>query len=95
MDTYNKVRNLISSQFTAVVAVVISFGGLSWPRGCATMENKKKYIDGFNVPITEGDVTTKWTEGVDAVYVFEGSEQLDRLYSKEHMQFLCALKGLA
>ena len=43
---------------------------------------------------TTGDlIQVPWTEGMDALYVFEGAEQLEKLYDKEHLYFLSTLKA--
>jgi hypothetical protein len=86
-----------------VVAVVLAYSGVAWPKGCTNKKQRADWIGKVNVGInplmpngTYGkSIDVPWTEGVDAVYIFEGEEELSKLYDEEHLHFLSQLKGAA
>jgi len=82
-DLYVRTRLAIFNNFKYVVAVILAYGGLAWPQGCKSVEQKRKFITEFTVPIDGavagtlgiGDITVKpsaaWTQGLDAIYIFK------------------------
>jgi hypothetical protein len=102
IEIYEKSRSLIQSRFKGVVGVVLAYGGLAWPQKIRTPADRTAWINNMEVPYQEimsngmagSSVNRPWTEGVNALYVFEGSEELKKLYDDEHLDFLATLKGI-
>lgn len=103
MELNQRARYAIQNKFKCVVGVILAYGGFSWPRGCTTPEQRFTFIKDVKVRYEAVNpngtaapaIHLSWTEGVDALYVFEGSEQLEKLYDDEHLHFLSTLKGTA
>jgi hypothetical protein len=91
---------VIQSKFKAVVGMVLSYAGLAWPKSLKANE-RRNWIDKMTVPyqpiLSNGMAgpaeERPWTEAVDALYVFEGPEELEKLYSEDHLAFLSSLNG--
>ena len=100
-DIYHYTRETIFRKFQCVVGVVLAYGGLAWPKGCKTSAQKRDFINNVKVPVeplnsngtTGHPIQVPWTDGMDALYVFEGVEQLEKLYDEEHLYFLSTLKS--
>jgi hypothetical protein len=99
---YEKARRLVQARFNGVVGVVITYEGLAWPQSIKTPADRMAWINNMKIPhqsipsngVAGATVNLRWTEGVDALYVFEGAEELEKLYDEEHLHFLSTLKGI-
>jgi len=58
-DLYVRTRLAIFNNFKYVVAVILAYGGLAWPQGCKIVEQKRKFITEFTVPV-DGAVAGSW-----------------------------------